>query len=292
MADFIRRLPYTPIVLGAALYLLNEGPDSLRVPVLDRLRESLTAFITTAAYDAVWYTNSFLNNSALNNFLSADTSNWNWSQEIAVVTGGCSGLGKGFTERLVARGVRVAVLDVSPAPADFKSNPRITVFTCDVTNPDDVKAVANQVRETVGHPSILVNNAGIAQSHSILNTPPKWLQSIMGVNLMAHWYTAQEFVPHMVAQKKGHIVTLASMASFVASPGMVDYAATKAAVQAFHEGLRAELRSFHQCPEIHMTIVHPIWVATPMVAKYKERLEKAGQQVMEPKVIIDAVANQ
>lgn len=305
MGDLIRKLPYTPIILGAAVYLLNDGPASLRIPILDRIRSLLSpqqvtslvgylrsAFLTTAVYDAVWYVNSFLNNLALNNFRRADTSKWNWSQEIAVITGGASGLGKGFAQELASKGVRVAILDVSPPPPEFKADSRITAFTCDVTNPDEVKAVSNTIKGTIGQPSILINNAGIAKSHSIMDTTPKELQAIMGVNVMSHWYTVQEFLPHMVKQKKGHVVTIASVASFVSSPGMVDYATTKAAAQAFHEGLRTELRTYHKCPEVHTTIVHPIWTDTPMVAPHKKRLEEAGQQVMDPKVVIDAVVDQ
>ena len=303
--SLLRSLPLTPIALGAAVYLLQDGPASLRIPVLERLRASLSpeqvvklvdflksAFYTTAAFDAVYYVNSYLNNLALNNFRGADSSRWNWAQEIAVVTGGASGFGKSFTLELAKKGVRVATLDVSPTPPEFKGNSLITSYKCDVTDPAAVKEVANQIKKQIGNPSILINNAGIAQSHSVLKTSPEWLQKIIGVNVMHHYYTAQEFLPAMIEKKKGHIVTIASVASFVASPGMVDYATSKAAVQAFHEGLRSELRTFHDAPEIHMTIVHPKWALTPMVAKYAERLQKGGQDIMDPKVVVDAVIKQ
>lgn len=58
----------------------------------------------------------------------------------------------------------------------------------------------------------------------------------MDVNLLSHWYTVQAFLPSMVESNKGHIIAIASAASFLGVGGLVDYSATKAAVLAFHEG--------------------------------------------------------
>jgi len=73
---------------------------------------------------------------------------------------------------------------------------------------------------------------------------------------------------------------------------MVDYAVTKAGMMAFHEGLRSEIRAAHKCPEILLTIVHPLWALTGMTAPHQKRLEKAGVQLMDPQIIADAVVNQ
>lgn len=72
---------------------------------------------------------------------------------------------------------------------------------------------------------------------------------------------------------------------------MVDYAATKAAVYAFHEGLATELRTFHNAPEIKMTLVHPGWANTPLIASHVEQIRKA-QPVVEPEVITNKVVKQ
>lgn len=57
------------------------------------------------------------------------------------------------------------------------------------------------------------------------------------VNLLSNWHTVKAFLPDMIATNKGHIVTVASTASFIGVPGMTDYTATKAGVLAFHEGI-------------------------------------------------------
>jgi all-trans-retinol dehydrogenase (NAD+) len=98
-----------------------------------------------------------------------------------------------------------------------------------------VSAAANEVRFTFGKPSILINNAGIGASHPILSANLDMVRKTIAVNLTSHWYTCGAFVPDMVKANKGHVVTLASVASFITLAGTVDYAATKAGVLTFHE---------------------------------------------------------
>jgi all-trans-retinol dehydrogenase (NAD+) len=82
----------------------------------------------------------------------------------------------------------------------------------------------------------LINNAGVGAPHTLLDTPNEWVTKIFQINIISHFWITKEFLPSMVKNNHGHIVGLASMASFVAPPAIIDYAATKAAVLAFHEG--------------------------------------------------------
>jgi all-trans-retinol dehydrogenase (NAD+) len=68
--------------------------------------------------------------------------------------------------------------------------------------------------------------------------------------------------------------------------------ATKVGALAFHEGLTAELRGAMQCPEVKATIVHPTWADTAILSGNKERLAKAGQKVIDPQIVSDAVVKQ
>ncbi|KAH0392079.1 NAD(P)-binding protein, partial [Aureobasidium melanogenum] len=114
----------------------------------------------------------------------------------------------------------------------------------------------------------------------------------MGVNIMSHFYLVQAFLPDMLAKKKGHIVSIASMASFFTTPTITDYSCSKAAVLAFNEGLSTELRTIHRCPEIKTSIVHPFFADTPIIAKSKAELEKAGMKILDPQDVSDAVVDQ
>lgn len=65
------------------------------------------------------------------------------------------------------------------------------------------------------------------------------------MNTLAHFLTVKEFLPSMVRHNHGHVVTMASMASFITVGEMVDYACTKASALAFHEGLSQEIRHWY-----------------------------------------------
>jgi all-trans-retinol dehydrogenase (NAD+) len=107
---------------------------------------------------------------------------------------------------------------------------------CDVTSPSSIAEAAKTVRAKLGDVTILVNNAGVGKPHSILETSNEWVTKIFQINVISHFFLTKEFLPYMIKKNKGHIVGIASMASFVCPPSIVDYGATKAGVMAFHEG--------------------------------------------------------
>lgn len=302
MTDFIRKAPLSPLFVGPALYLLTSGPPSIREPLLEQLQNTLaphnigrliTGLKWVFALGLVRNINSYLTEWSGNNFyFTSNKSDWVWDKEICVVTGASSGFGALFAKDLSAKGIHVVALDINELPPHLQNNPKISFFRCDVTNPESVKDVAQTIQGTIGHPTILINNAGIGAGKSILKTSPEFLKKIFGVNLLSHWYMVQAFLPDMLAKKKGHIISIASVASFVSAAHIVDYSATKVGALAFHEGLSSELRTIHGCPEIKTTIVHPIWADTPLIAEGKDALKKAGQMIINPQMVSDAVVKQ
>jgi len=86
-----------------------------------------------------------------------------------------------------------------------------------------VQEAAQAVREFCGTPSILINNAGIAHAHTILEASPGYLRKLFDVNIISHFFTLQAFLPDMIRRKKGHVVSIASMASFTGTAGLGDY---------------------------------------------------------------------
>lgn len=121
---------------------------------------------------------------------------------------------------------------------------------------------AAALRSDHGSSCILINNAGIGNSSCILDLQPKLLQTLVGLNLISHWYTVQGFLPDMITKRKGHIMATSSMAGFVGMAGAGDYAATKAGLIAFHETLSQELKHRYKCPQIKISIVYPYWTRT------------------------------
>ncbi|KAJ4992290.1 dehydrogenase reductase sdr family member 8 [Stagonosporopsis vannaccii] len=188
----------------------------------------------------------------------AVANNWSndtyvWSQEVVVVTGGSDGIGKIIVQLLAERGVKVAVLDVQDLT--YTAPPTVRFFHCDLSSPQSIGAAAQQIRDTLGAPTILINNAGVARGKTILDTTERDLNLTFKVNAFAHYYLAQQFLPDMVARNHGMIVTVASLAGYVTAPSMVDYAASKSAAIAFHEGLAAELVTHYKAPKVRTVLM-------------------------------------
>jgi short-subunit dehydrogenase len=135
-------------------------------------------------------------------------------------------------------------------------------------------------------PTVLINNAGIAQAHTILSTSDEFLEKIFRVNILSHFTLIRLLLPRMMAQRKGHIVSIASMASYTGCPGLGDYCATKHAVLGMHETLLVELATRYKDQGGHCiqaSIVHPMWARTPLVGSWEKQLAASKTPVLEPK---------
>lgn len=89
-------------------------------------------------------------------------------------------------------------------------------------------------------------------------------------------------------------MSVASLASFVALAGAVDYACTKAALLAFHEGLTQEIKHRYKCPEIKTTIVHPNWTKSAITShsSVQAGLQSVGAKMLEPEHVASAMVDQ
>jgi short-subunit dehydrogenase len=95
----------------------------------------------------------------------------------------------------------------------------------------------------------------------------------------------------MLAKKKGHIMSVASLASFVSLAAAVDYSCTKSALLSFHEGLVQELKHRYKCPQIKTTIVHPGWTKTAITAHpaIQAGLKSVGAKLLEAEDVAEAM---
>ncbi|KAG9317366.1 retinal short-chain dehydrogenase/reductase [Chiua virens] len=202
-----------------------------------------------------------------------------WSEQIVLITGvGSSGIGELLANTLAVRNVNVVVLDIKPIQTE---NYNITYYKCDVSKWEEVEAVSKKVIEEVGHPTMLVNNAGVVQGKLLLDLDPldiyqcespalnqvvltQRTDRTFGVNTFAHFWTLKAFLPKMIERNSGHIVTMASVMGFVSSAQMSDYSASKSALLTMHESLRYELDNRYHAPGIRTTLVCPGHVRTPL----------------------------
>lgn len=221
----------------------------------------------------------------------SDKRSWHWPSEIAVVTGGSRGIGAVVVKELVKLGIKVAVLDLVPLEDGLEKDESNLVhfYQCDITSKDTVHQAGEAIRTDIGNPSILINNAGIGNADTILSISPSALTTIFNVNLLSHWLTVQEFLPSMIAANKGHIMSVASLASFVSFAGAVDYGCTKAGLLAFHEGLNQELKHRYGAPMVKTSIVHPGWTKTRLTGGIEDGIRGSGAGIMEPEFVATAM---
>lgn len=301
----ISKYAFDPLVTGPLWGLLLFDPAQLCKRLSETISRAVSYDIESgslvralgilATVGIVRKTNRVLNDWATNSWQMQAGRGWNWPSEVAVVTGGCSGIGKAVAEALAAHAIHVAVLDIHEMPEDIKTNELMTYFRCDITSRERIAETADKIRGDIGYPSILVNNAGITGSHTILKTPDEFLQRIFDTNILSHWRLVQQFVPDMIEKNKGHVVTVASVNSFLTNSANADYVATKAAALAFHEGLTSELKIWYKAPGVKTTIVHPSWVRTPLIEEtilQSQQNPQILEDMLTPEEVADLIVRQ
>ncbi|KAF1814725.1 NAD(P)-binding protein [Eremomyces bilateralis CBS 781.70] len=298
----LQRALLDPLFTGPLWWALAKSPESVKgalVPVLtsvlseEKVPKVAKALQWLFILGLVAKANRFLSDLALNHWrLSANKKEWVWDREVAVLTGGCSGIGLLVAHGLQQKGIKVAILDIQPLPKELKGYKNVKYWKCDVTKPEEIVATAREIKQIWWAPSILINNAGIGAPHHIIDIDHSSLTKIFGVNIMSHFTTVKEFLPDMLKKNKGHIVEVASLASFVSIAGITDYSATKAGVLAFSEGLNQELRHRYKSNGVVVTTVHPGWTATPLVTTYDEAIKKHSGDLLKPETVADQIVQQ
>lgn len=160
-------------------------------------------------------------------------------RKVAIVTGGSSGIGRETCAALYRSGAAVYEFSRRDMPQEG-----VTHMTVDVTDEEGVKAAVQAIIAREGRIDILVNNAGFGISGVIELTENADARRLMEVNLMGAVNAAKAVIPVMRSQGDGKIVNLSSIAGAIALPYQAWYSISKAAVLAFSESLRNEVRQF------------------------------------------------
>jgi all-trans-retinol dehydrogenase (NAD+) len=132
------------------------------------------------------------------------------------------------------------------------------IYVCNLCDREDVYKKAALVSKDVGKVSILINNAGVVTGKKFLDTSDQMIQRTMEVNVMSHFWTVKAFLPAMLKENKGHIVSIASLAGHFGVPKLVDYTASKFAAVGFDEALRLELEN--EGYDIKTTVICPYFI--------------------------------
>lgn len=185
-----------------------------------------------------------------------------------LITGMAGGIGGAAAERLRARGAQVLGLDLEASE---------DVLACDVRDQEAVEQAVARALDRLGGLDVLINAAGIGSPQSATEPPGEDSMRIIDVNLYGTWRVTAAALP-AVRASRGRVVNLASGLVHIAFPFATAYAASKRAVVAYSDQLRAEIGD-----EITVTTVYPGYIRTPIHHASEEAgLSLAGVAREEP----------
>lgn len=189
--------------------------------------------------------------------------------DVAVITGGASGIGFGLAEAVVARGGRVVISDIRADAAEAaasslrRTGAEAVAVAADVCQPGSVHALAQAAMDAFGSVQLVCNNAGLVSPGASMweQTPGTWERMIQ-VKILGVVNGVRAFTPHLIEQGRGHILNTASSGGLAPLPGRSPYTATMHAVVGLTETLDLELKQ--AAPMLGATVLCPGLVDTPL----------------------------
>jgi len=196
--------------------------------------------------------------------------------QVALITGGASGIGKATALKLASRGINVVISGrreelgaaaVKEVEAVATGGAKVRFIRNDVTDEDDAKAMIARIVSEFGRLDMAVNNAGISNETASLNrSDSSKFSAMVDTNVLGLYYCMKHEITQMLAQGKGSIVNLASIAGLNGMPWAGAYAATKHAVA----GLTKSAALDHAAQGVRINGVAPGAVKTDIIAAQLE----------------------
>lgn len=208
--------------------------------------------------------------------------------KVIVITGASSGLGEATARHLAGQGAKLVLgarrLDRLRALARELGLPEAAAVETDVTDSAQVKRLVDAAAGAHGRIDVILNNAGLMPHSPLERGKIEDWDRMIDVNLKGVLYGIAAALPHMKAQKSGHIINVSSVAGHKVRPGSAVYAATKAAVRMLSEGLRQEVKPYN----IRTTIISPGAVQSELPQSITEADVAAGIREFYEAVAIPA----
>lgn len=188
-----------------------------------------------------------------------------------LITGGARGIGLALAERFADAGAELVLTDIDAEALDTAASGlraagnRCLAYPLDVTDPDNIAAVRDQLHLDAGGIDVLVNNAGIVHGGPFEEVPLDQHLRTYRINVEGTVAVTHVFFPDLLRSPAGHVVFIASASGFIGLPGGSTYASSKWATIGFGESIRAEL-AHRGRKDVGVTIVCPSYVDTGLFA--------------------------
>lgn len=212
----------------------------------------------------------------------------NWKNRVALITGASSGIGAALAVELGRRGAALGLIarradELEKAAREIEAaGGRVLALPCDVRDARAVKDAAEALRSQFGEIDLLIANAGVAATRAVDDFSAEEIERVISINVIGAANSVAAVLPQMIERGSGHLVAISSLAASRGLPKSAAYCASKAAMSAFFESLRVDLRA----SGIDVTIIHPGFIKTPLTAgrrakmPYLMELDDAAQKIM------------
>ena len=200
--------------------------------------------------------------------------------QVAIITGGARGIGREIALALARAGADPVLFDVNPdqlsqTAAELSLLGRNAEgLTVDVTDGKQVEDGVSKVLDKRGRIDILINNAGITKDGLLIRMDDAQWDRVLNINLKGTFLCTRAVAKHMLKQRRGRIVSIASIVGLIGNPGQANYAASKAGIIGFTKAVAKELAS----RGITCNAIAPGFIKTEMTEAMPEQ---AKQRLME-----------
>ncbi len=222
------------------------------------------------------------------------------SGKVAIVTGSARGIGRAIALKLAEVGADIVVNDIATAADSLESvateiralQRQVLAVTADVSSKDDVNRLIEAAASTFGHIDIMVNNAGVTRDQLLMRMTDEEWDTVLNIDLKSAFLCTRAVLRHMLRQRSGRIVSIASVVGIIGNAGQANYAAAKAGVIAFTRSVAKEVGS----RGITANAVAPGFIETRMTEKLDGKQRQALLQhiplgsIGTPRDVAEAVA--
>ncbi|CUS83345.1 3-oxoacyl-[acyl-carrier-protein] reductase [Candidatus Kryptobacter tengchongensis] len=196
--------------------------------------------------------------------------------KVAIVTGGSRGIGRAIAKILASAGCDVVITYKSSAQqaqevvSEISKSSKAMAIQADSSKFEDAQRVVDEVLKNFGKIDILINNAGITKDNLLLRMSESEWDDVIETNLKGVFNFTKAVIKHMISQRSGKIINIASVVGLIGNPGQANYAASKAGIIGFTKALAKEVASRN----IQVNVVAPGYVETEMTEKLNEEQKK------------------
>jgi 3-oxoacyl-[acyl-carrier protein] reductase len=222
------------------------------------------------------------------------------SNKVAIITGSARGIGRAIALKLAEVGADIVVNDI-PSAAEALENTaneiralkrKALAVTADVSSPPDVARLIDSAVSTMGRIDILVNNAGVTRDQLIMRMTDEDWDTVLNIDLKSAFLCTRAVLRHMIKQRWGRIISIASVVGMVGNAGQANYASAKAGVIGLTKSIAKEVGS----RGITANAIAPGFIETKMTEQLDEKQRQTLLQriplgnIGTPRDVAEAVA--